>query len=152
MLKVASKVFALLTLFAIAGCGTSGGVKINDLDRALLDLQGIAEKSMPLGLRKTSPNGREFFSNYFVTEKRKFKPAEKLPHRMYAHILVLGDRRPYTMQIIVHKEKAATGRGASGFEDAGMDQGIAKVIRKRVVQQLTKRREDMNIIDDFRVF
>lgn len=107
---------------------------------------------MPLGLRKTSPNGREFFSNYFVTEGRKFKPADKLPQRMYAHILVLGDRRPYSMQVIVHREKAVAGRGATGFEDVGTDQGIAKVIRRRVVQQLTKRREDMNIIDDFRVF
>ena len=104
---------------------------------------------MPLGLRKTSPNGREFYSNYFVVDGRKFKSADKSPIRRYAHILVLGDRRPYNLQILVHVEKGPQGQG---FREVGTDQRLAKVIRNRVVQQLNKRREDMNIIDDFRVF
>ncbi len=143
------RLFALLTLSAITGCATSGSSSVNNLDRSLLELQSIASKSMPLGVRKTSPNGREFYSNYFVVDGRKFKPADKSPTRRYAHILVLGDRRPYEMQIMVHIENSSQGQG---FQDAGIDQGIVKVIKSRVVQQLNKRREDMNIIDDFRVF
>jgi hypothetical protein len=125
--------------------------------RSLADLQKIAAKSMPLGLRQTSPNGREYFSDYFIASDRKFKPAEKSPVRSYAHVLVLGDRRPYVIEVLVHTEKAskaamAASGNTTGYEEIGLDKGLAKVVRKRVLQQLNKRREDLNIIDDFRVF
>jgi hypothetical protein len=146
------RAFALLTLLVSAGCSTPGGYKIENLDRPLLDLQAVASKSMPLGLRKTSVNGREYFSQYFIASERKFKPAEKSPVRSYAHIFVLGDRRPYTIQIIVHREKLTKVNGSTAFVETGLDHPVAKVVRSRVVQQLNKRREELNIIDDFRVF
>jgi len=149
--------FALFMLLIAGSCATKGSLRIAELDRPLMDLQNIAAKSMPLGLRKTSPNGREYFSEYFIASDRKFKPAEKSPVRSYAHVLVLGDRRPYTIEVLVHTEKfSKTGAGATGsapgYEEIGLDKGLAKVVRKRIVQQLNKRREDLNIIDDFRVF
>ena len=124
---------------------------VNDLDRPLTDLQRIAAKSMPLGLRNTSPNGREYFSNYFQAVDRKFKPAEKENDRSYAHVLVLGDRRPYNIQIFVHKERKST-QAVSGYEEIGLDVGLARTVRKRIIAQLNKRREELNVIDDFRVF
>ena len=121
------------------------------MDRPLADLQHLAAKSLPLGLRKTSPNGREFFSNYFITNGRKFKLADKGPERRYAQILVLGDRRPYTLDVVVQIEKVDA-NAPGGYSIVGTDVGIAKVVKKRLQSQLNKRREDLNIIDDFRVF
>lgn len=140
--------FLFLAFTFWLGCSTRGTLEVANLDRPLTDLQSIAARSMPLGLRRTSANGREYFSNYFLAADRRFKPADKGPERSYAHILVLGDRRPYDLEILVHRERLE----GSAYVEFGLDQRIAKVIRSRVVQELTKRREDLNIIDDFRVF
>lgn len=128
-----------------------GSVSISDVDRPLLDIQKIVQRSLPLGLRETSANGREFYSNYFLPKDRRFKPAEKLPERYYAHILVLGDARPYNIQVRVRRQKVESVREGI-YRDLGSDQTIAKAIQRRVQDQLNKRREDLNIIDDFRVF
>ena len=128
---------------------TFGGETIDDVNRPLLDLQKIIVHALPLGLRATSPNGREYFSNYFIASERTFRPADKLPLRTYAHVLVLGDQRPYTIQVFVRNERA---RSANEYSDAGGDSAMAKVIQRRIKDQLSKRREDINIIDDFRVF
>ncbi len=124
---------------------------VADLDRSLVDLQRIAARSMPLGLRSTSPNGREYFSNYFQTVDRKFKPADTEKERHYAQVLVLGDRRPYNIQILVHRERKSS-TAVSGYEEIGLDLGLARAVRKRILSQLNKRREELNVIDDFRVF
>lgn len=145
------RVFAILNLIFLSACVTPGGLTVGVVDRPLADLQHIAAKSLPLGLRSTSANGREFYSNYFTTTDRKFKPADKLPERKFAQILVLGDRRPYTIEVAVLIEKVDS-KSVVGYSVVGADKGIAKVVKKRVQSQLNKRREDLNIIDDFRVF
>ena len=132
----------------LISCSTPGGLTVPDVDRPLLDLQRIASKSLPMGLRSVSTNGREYFSKYFIVVGRKFKSAEKLVERKYAHLLVLGDRRPYTIQVIVPIEKSIGGKTVI----IGTDSAVAEVIRKRIRQQLTLRREDPNIIDEFRAF
>lgn len=129
-----------------------GGARVEDLDRPLNDLQRVAARSMPLGLRRTSTNGREFFSKYFLAKSGEFKAAEEGSERRYAQILVLGDRRPYTIQIIVHVERLTTTFGSGGYSEIGQDNELAQVVRRRFLNELHKRREDTNIIDDFRVF
>ena len=145
------RVFAICTFLTLCSCMSSGGLTVGVVNRPLADLQHIAAKSLPLGLRKTSPNGREFFSNYFVSTDRKFKAADKAPERKYAQILVLGDSRPYTIQVYVQVERLDKST-LSGYSVVGTDVRIAKVVKKRIQSQLNKRREDLNIIDDFRVF
>lgn len=134
-----------------SGCTTFGGAKIENINRSLMDLQKHVTKALPLGLRKTSPNGREFYSNYFIARDRSFRPADDLPMRSYAHILILGAERPYLIRIYVQNEKASSGSSRE-YSDAGSDTAMARVIRARLDDQLNKRREDINIIDDFRVF
>ncbi|MGE0762903.1 MAG: hypothetical protein AB7N80_06465 [Bdellovibrionales bacterium] len=145
------RTFAFAVLVILCGCVSPGGLTVGEVDRPLSELQHIAAKSLPLGLRTTSANGREFFSNYFVAAGRKFKAAEKLRERKYAQIQVLGDRRPYKIQVYVQNERTDAA-SQTGYSNVGTDLGLAKVIKRRVQQQLNKRREDLNIIDDFRVF
>ena len=128
-------------------CATSGE-KIEDLNVSLVRLQKLADTSLPVARRKVSRNGREFYSVPFITEKGQFVKAEDSRVRMTAIIKVLGDRRPYTMEIQVVKEA----RGQSGFEQVGYDEGLARVIRRRIQKALVQRREDRNIIDDFKAF
>lgn len=93
----------------------------------------------------------EWFSNYFVVQGRKFVPAKTAPVRYFAHVYILGDRRPYVIEVYVKRERRASPRLNDYVED-GADQGLARIIHRRIQQQLSKRREDLNIIDDFRIF
>lgn len=142
---------SLSSLFLLTNCASFGGAKIENVNRSLMDLQKHVTKALPLGLRKTSPNGREFYSNYFIARDRNFRPADNLPVRSYAHILILGAERPYLIRIYVQNERAVSG-GSHEYSDDGGDPAMARVIRQRLDDQLNKRREDINIIDDFRVF
>ncbi len=138
--------------FGAAGCASWGsGVRIENLERPLNELQRAASMSLPLGQRRVDKNGLEFFSRYFVTKGRKFMPAETAPVRYFAHVYILGDRRPYVIEVFVKREKRVSPRGGDYAED-GTDQELATVVQRRIQQQLSKRREEVNIIDDFRVF
>ncbi len=145
------KVLVVLGCAFLTGCMSFGSVSISDVDRPLLDIQKIVQRSLPLGLRETSTNGREFYSNFFLAKDRRFKPAEKMPERYYAHVLILGDARPYTIKVHVRRQKVESVREGI-YRDLGADHSLAKAIQRRIQEQLNKRREDLNIIDDFRVF
>lgn len=138
-------------LSIITGCVSPGGITAAVSERPLLELQKIAAASLPLGLRSSSPNGRELNSQYFIAENSKFKPAESANERKFAQIIVLGDQRPYKIQVYVYVEKRGEGSG-SPFIKMGTDLSLAQVVARRFQNQLTKRRDDLNVIDDFRVF
>lgn len=142
--------FLIAYIVIVSGCATNGAATIPEVNRPLADLQKIAAKSLPLGLRKTSENDRELFSHYFETRDRKFRPAQKSEERRFAHIFILGDRRPYQIDVVVQIERRE--KDSPTYVEAGTDAKLAKVIRQRIVQHLSKRREDLNFIDDFRVF
>ena len=73
------------------------------------------------------------------------------PIRSYAQVYILGDRRPYVIEVYVNKQRRVSAQ-SSEYVDEGSDQEIAKVVYQRIQFQLSKRREDLNIIDDFRIF
>jgi hypothetical protein len=141
---------ALIVL--VAGCVSMPSVQVEGLNRPLADLQKIAARSLPLGQRKISSNGREFYSNYFVALAHEFKPADSLSNRNFAQILVLGDRRPYAIQVVVYREQFSNELSGGGYRTSGTDQTLAHVVLNKINRELNKRREDLNIIDDFRVF
>lgn len=118
--------------------------------RSLIETQKIVEANLPGGKRAVSQNRREYTSNYFVRGKEgAFVEAQSEPIRYYARILVLGDRRPYTVEVRVYEEHR---RSDGQFDQVNQDEGLARVIIRRIQKALYQRREDRNIIDDFRVF
>lgn len=130
------------------------GERIENLDLPVHELQKAVEINLPLGRRQVSPNGREYLSDFFIVGKNgKLQPAGHATDRLYAHIFVLGDRRPYTLQIAVVRERKMGGDSYNAkFEKYATDERIAKLLAKRIQTTLSKRRDDRNIIDDFRVF
>lgn len=128
--------------------------RLSDLNVPLNEIQHAVNDSLPLGRRKTSPNGREFYSNYFVPTRKGFRAAEKLTNRYYAHVYVLGDRRPYVVEVYVKREKQIndSSTGHTTYVEDGTDDRVAKFLVKKIQDELSKRREDRNVIDDFRVF
>lgn len=132
------------------------GERLENLDTPIHELQKAVDMNLPGGRRQVSGNGREYLSEYFIVVNGKIQPAGNSPDRFYAHIYLLGDRRPYTILVTVLRERRVRGGGDesynSKYEAYASDQRIAKVIAKRIQTTLSKRRDDRNIIDDFRVF
>lgn len=145
------KQLLLLAIFTLVGC-THGGVRMENIDVPLVEIQKAVVNSLPLGKRTVSTNGREFFSEYFVVVEKRARPASKLGKRYYAHVYVLGDRRPYIIEGLVRKEVREKGKIGPEYSDAGIDSRLSKVLMRKIKNNLSKRREDRNIIDDFRVF
>ena len=141
------KIFVLLPLL-MAGCATPGAVNAPTGKHPLKWIQKVTDSSTPLGTRQISTNGREFYSNYFVPKGKKLMDAAKMARRYYAKISILGDRRPYKIEVVVVKEK----RVASGYEMVRHDQRIAKALLKRIQKRLDESRGKRNVIDDFRAF
>jgi hypothetical protein len=147
----------LLLCFAIfftMGCSTLGGVALDPLNISLYTIEKAVEASMPRGRRKISQNGREHYSNYFLRHNQKYIDASQMSQREYAKVVVLGDRRPYKIKVLVIKEKRISKPGAiqSEYSMAGTSLAHAKLVGKQILEILSKRQEDGNIIDDFRVF
>lgn len=149
------RIFITFGFLWVSACTSIGdGLRINDVERPLTHIQRAVVNSMPLGLRSTEENGRLFKSKYFKAGDRKFLPAENQPIRYFAQVAVRGDRRPYSVEVYAFKQERIKKGGISdsNFKIVEMDKRLANVIRKRIRDQLSKRREDLNIIDDFRVF
>lgn len=146
MKKIAAQ-FALL-LLTLTGCATST-TAIDELDMSLAELNKIAISALPIGKRIESRNGREFYSAYFTVRKGEYEEAVATAIRNYAVISILGDRRPYKLEVSVIIERKNAG---GEFEKVGHDAGLARVLARRIQNTLYKRRDNRNIIDDFRVF
>ena len=64
----------------------------------------------------------------------------------------MGDSRPYAVEVFVTREKRVLRGDDFTYAVVGHDSRLAKELAARIQEQLSKRREDRNIIDDFRVF
>lgn len=128
-------------------------LRIDEAHYPLAQLRQSSLRSLPVGLRSSSTNGRELLSQYFVLKAGKYQEAIDLPTRWFAKIVILGERRPYEVEIYVFKEQRREGveRGVE-YQIEGQDFRIAKRVKGELLQKLAQRREDLNIIDDFRVF
>lgn len=149
------KLLVVFSLFMMTSCASwTKSERIADVDKSLSDLRRAIQSSLPLGTRKVTEGGKHFESQYFIVGKKKFLKPLNAKKRYFADILIRGDRRPYSIEITVFKQtKVKSSKVAlDSFKDNGTDERIANLIKRRIIKQLSKRREDLNIIDDFRVF
>jgi ferredoxin-NADP reductase len=104
---------------------------------------------MPFGVRNQSENGREFTSGYFSTLSLDEEAAEK-PTREYALVTILGSGRPYSISVKVTREQRL--KNSTRYREVGQDKHLAGELADRIKAALAERREDRNVIDDFRAF
>jgi hypothetical protein len=143
-----------LAFLFLASCASWTTVRIGDINKPLANIRRAIKSSLPLGTRTMDREGKRLQSHYFLMGKTKFLRPINSDTRYYAEVLIRGDRRPYSVEITVIKQikEKASPSAIGTFEDDSSDERLAELVRKRIVEQLSKRREDLNIIDDFRVF
>lgn len=142
----------------ISGCATLQGehpdaLMIEEVNWPVTEIRQVVGTIMPAGVRTVSPNGREMQGRHFlVTRNGEFREAGDALERYYTHIKILGDRRPYKLEVLVTHEKRVLRGNQFTYVVTGYDKRLARQLEAKLRAELTKRREDRNIIDDFRVY
>lgn len=120
------------------------GEVVSNIDRPLLELQKAAASTLPAGKKGTSENGREFYSNPYKIKGSAYELAKPDESYFVAEVFVLGDRRPYVIEINVFR--------VVNSQRVGKDNKLEKRLKNEILQDLAKRRENRNVIDSFRPF
>lgn len=133
------------------GCATTqGGVTIDSARGSFAFVRRVVVGQLPGGIRQISQNGREMDSGYFTPDATKFQiEASQEVERACAHVQILGSRRPYSINVRVYREEA---KPNGGYRNVGSDEKLSAELARRIRDDLANRREDHNIIDDFRAF
>ena len=155
MSRMISSAFVLLsTSFLVGACASNPS--ISNLNLSFNSIRAIVIRNLPGGLKNESSNGRELKSKYYQALKgNKFillddDKAEGVAQRNFAKILILGDRRPYSVEVRVYDQRVR--RGTKHFMSPSLDEDLTDEMADRVRAALANRREDSNVIDDFRAF
>jgi hypothetical protein len=132
---------------------TPGSVMLKNVNISLGEVLNYIKKSLPVGIRWVSPNGREYYSQYFILEKKEYVTAKDSSERYYARMLVLNSSRPFDIQVEVRRQVRQDGSdGHIRYVDDGYDLSLGRMLKDQLKERLAKRRDDLNMIDDFRVF
>lgn len=147
----------LIPFLVSLGCASIGrnraAVVIKDIDWPIAEIRTVIGQIIPVGVRTMSPNGHEVLSRHFILDRQGQPiPASDAIKRYFTHFLILGDRRPYEVEILVTQEERALRGNQFTYVVSGYEVRLAKQLEARLRSELTKRREDRNIIDDFRVY
>lgn len=99
--------------------------------------------------RSVSQNGREIYSKYYDKKDKVIEKMDMARERLSTQVTILGDRRPYDVQVEVLVESRTPNGGFSAPEP---DDQRAAVLAEKIRQALNQSRENRNVIDDYRPF
>jgi len=143
-----NRLFLVLISFSILACVSFGVVQIQDVDKPIKLIRYSILQAFPGGKASEGHKGRLFISKVFSVKRGRLVQ-EHGRYQYVAEVWIRGPRKPYTLDIeafrVVRSKKAK-------YQRMDTDQRIAKVMSKAIHKELSKRRKDLNIIDDFRAF
>ncbi|WII72973.1 hypothetical protein QJS83_03695 [Bdellovibrio sp. 22V] len=146
-MKYVSALFLVTVSLLLSSCRT-GGVVIRETPLNVSETRRVVF-SVIGEPRSVSQNGREMFSQYYDKKNKVIEKMNMARERYYTHVLILGSRRPYDVQVEVLVE----GRNEDGgFDVVDRDDDRAAGIAEKIRQALNQSRDNRNIIDDFRSF
>ena len=135
----------------ISGCA-SKGVIVDEVMLPLNTIKQVVVGALPNGLRDRSQNGRALTSNYYDPYnplKERFDNARK---RSQAEVFILGDHRPYSVQVLVHVERRRRTPKGRVYERVGRDKKAEEALGLRMKLRLSKAKGTRDFIDEFRPF
>lgn len=148
IVRLLSLGFAFFALVTLASCATPSA-QIQNVPLSFNAVKTVVTHTLPGGIMRESDNGRMMTSGYFDPETLK-PENEKKPLKVHAYMVVsiYGSSRPYSLNVKAFKES----REKDGYTDLGEDPELTDRLAERLRAALADRREDRNVIDDFRVF
>jgi hypothetical protein len=134
-------------LWLLAACAT-GDVRLKDQDKSLNLIRTTIQNMMAPRPRNISQNLREYTSQFFSRKDEANFDPQSASERAYALFVILGDRRPYHVDITVFIER----RQGSRYIKVGTDRKLAQELLVELRTRLHQSQEDRNLIDGFRAF
>lgn len=120
-----------------------------EYSRSLDTLNKAVHSALNGAILKQSSNLRTYHSLYHVPGKDINAGPQNRPERAQVIMTILGDRRPYQIQVRYRIEKRK-GNGSYSYERS--DQRLAEYYLSRVNEYLASRPEQRDMIDDFRAY
>ncbi len=147
ILRNRSNVLLLFGLIGAAMVGCQSTSAIQNVPLSYNAIKTVIVSTLPAAVRRESSNGRTMTSGFFdPTTLKPEKPNAKI--HGYAVVTVLGSSRPYNIEVKAFTEE----KDKDGFEPLGENRELSKRLAERLRAALADRREDRNVIDDFRAF
>ncbi|WP_246845202.1 hypothetical protein [Bdellovibrio sp. NC01] len=140
--------FLLPVALLLSSCMHGGGVVLRETPLNISETRKVIV-SVIGEPRSISQNGRELFSQYYDKKGKNIEKMDMAKERYSTHVLVLGDRRPYDVQVEVLIEDR---NDDGGFDVTDRDDDKAATIAEKIKKALALSRDNRNIIDDFRSF
>lgn len=144
-----SKIFFLfIAALLMASCSTPQGAVIKESNISLTETRKVIVKMFGEP-RSVSQNGREIITDFMDKKGRMIESVKKAKERRYAHITILGERRPYdiVMNVIIETQVEP-----GIYEKVDDDELLSDVLAKNLQTELLKSLENRNIFDDFKAF
>lgn len=133
--------------FLLGGCANKA--KIQNVMLPLITVKKTVISRFPFGtVREESLNGRELLSQYFNPANMEEEAGDR-PERAFVKAIILGSGRPYSVDVKVFREKRVKG---TAYAKPVLDKKLTDELTTKVREALADRRDDRNIIDDFRAF
>ena len=133
--------------------GQSSRVRMSDVNAPLGLIVQSAAFALPGGVRESSENRRIFQSKHIDLNGNRWDVLSSEKWRAYAEIAVLGDRRPYSVEVdVVVEERESTDPRDQEFQPVGQSRPLAEKIAQKMKGYLEDRRKKRDLIDEFRAF
>lgn len=148
--KIAFSFFLMFVIGAVVSCNSLSGsyVEKKSVNASIPGLIKAFDRASN-GLRGKSANGREIVSRYQKPGTNSYDNAGMDKERAYSRLLILNDRRPYTIQLqYIIEERLSNG----GYSIKGYDDVTANKVMKRMLEFLVNRPDREDFIDEFKAF
>lgn len=140
-------VFALFLVISMILSSCTSTYQLRNVPLSYNAIKTVVVSNLPGGVRRESQNGRTLTSAFFIPETLKPEAANSKRHA-YAVVVISGSTRPYDLEVHAFIEE----KDEDGWAAAGEDDDLADRLAERLRSALADRREDRNVIDDFRAF
>lgn len=111
-------------------------------------VRSAVQHNMPRGIRTTSRNGRTYISEYFLLGNWD-EDGTEARERGFAKATILNSSRPYQVEAAIYRQHMIS---KGEYSDAQIDEQASERLIKKISDDIANRREDRNIIDDFKPF
>jgi hypothetical protein len=142
------RAFFFYLFVVILGAGCKSGAQLEEVNSSLKEIQRAAMQIIGKP-RQMSSDSKEIMSQYRDSKGKTITNPEKVRERIYTAVYVLGDRRPFSIQVeVVHEMKNEIGQ----YVAIKKDDRSAEIISEKIKAELALSREGKSVLDDFKPF
>ncbi|HPI39709.1 MAG TPA: hypothetical protein PLJ21_02830 [Pseudobdellovibrionaceae bacterium] len=147
-MKKLINLFLGLMCFSLICTGCRSGAQLEEVNSSLKEIHKAI--FVIIGKpREMSRDNKEVFSQYRDNKGNTIAQPDKVRERVHTFVYILGDRRPFSIQVeVIHEMKNEIGQ----YTVVKKDEKAANLLSDKIKAELAKGRDGQSLIDDFRPF